>query len=140
MFGVYVGDVLDCPVCSSTNSDSATICASCGIKLESRSTALSHVLPAGTKLRGGDYTIGKLLGQGGFGITYLGSDTKLRRPVAIKEFFLSSGCTRHSITVQPVTSLISESAYIKSRDNFIGEGQTLARFRHPGIVGVYATF
>jgi F-box protein 11 len=131
---------VDCPICGSGNVEQAVTCNSCGIRLDAQAAALSHVLPAGTKLHGGDYTIGKLLGQGGFGITYLGSDTKLRRPVAIKEFYLSSGCTRHSVTVQPVPSLLSESSYTKSRDNFIGEGQTLARFRHPGIVGVYATF
>ena len=48
------------------------------------------------------YSIGKVLGQGGFGITYLGSDTGLKRAVAIKEFFPQvQGCSRYGTTVQP---------------------------------------
>ena len=58
-------------------------------------------LQAGTKLRGGAFTTGKMLGQGGFGITYLGSDVRLRRAVAIKEYFPQGGTAagrHHSIT------------------------------------------
>lgn len=41
-----------------------------------------------TSLQGGKYKIEKVLGQGGFGITYLGLQTGLNRSVAIKEFFM----------------------------------------------------
>jgi serine/threonine protein kinase len=81
-----------------------------------------------------------VLGQGGFGITYLGNEPQLKRPVAVKEFFLSGACTRHSNTVQPVTGMLADAAFIKSRDSFLAEGQNLAKFHHPSIVGVHATF
>jgi serine/threonine protein kinase len=53
-------------------------------------------------LQGALYSIGKVLGQGGFGITYLGSDSGLKRAVATKEFFPQvQGCSRDGATVQP---------------------------------------
>ena len=47
-----------------------------------------------TSLQGGKYKIEKVLGQGGFGITYLGLQTGLNRSVAIKEFFMKEYCER----------------------------------------------
>ena len=52
------------------------------------------MLPSGTTLQQGRYTIQGLLGQGGFGITYVGVQSSLNRQVAIKEFFLSDYCER----------------------------------------------
>ena len=49
-------------------------------------------------LQGGKYKIESVLGQGGFGITYLGWQTRLNRRVAIKEFFMKEYCNRNADT------------------------------------------
>ena len=51
-------------------------------------------LNGGVFLQGGKYRIESVLGQGGFGITYLAEQTGLERKVAIKEFFMKEHCER----------------------------------------------
>ena len=63
------------------------VCEHCGWPVQGHNEP--HQLPVGTVL-GGRYQIGKVLGQGGFGITYLGWDRQERREVAVKEFFPAS--------------------------------------------------
>jgi len=55
-------------------------------------------LETGSLLQGGKYRIEKVLGQGGFGITYEGVQTALDRRVAIKEFFMKDYCDRQTGT------------------------------------------
>ena len=57
-------------------------------------------LQTGATLRGGTYRIDRVLGQGGFGITYLATDLSLDKHVAIKEFFLKTSVT---VTPRPAT-------------------------------------
>ena len=57
-------------------------------------------LKSGTLLRNGEYRICEVLGQGGFGITYLGEQISLERKVAIKEFFMKELCNRDMDTSQ----------------------------------------
>lgn len=87
----------------------------------------------------GKYLVGKVLGEGGFGITYIGYDLNLEIPVAIKEFYPNGFVTRESA----VTSIISMyagtnlEAVQKWKSNFIREARTLARYSNlAGIVGV----
>ena len=54
---------------------------------------MQHLQP-NTTLQGGKYRIERVLGQGGFGITYLAVQTTLERNVAIKEFFMKDFCGR----------------------------------------------
>ena len=83
-----------CLICAAENPRDARVCATCGASLNGDpASSATGVLPGGTRLHRGRYAVGKVLGQGGFGITYLGSDTRERRPVAIKEFF-PHGSTR----------------------------------------------
>ena len=51
-------------------------------------------LKSGALLQGGKYRIEKVLGQGGFGITYLAVQVSLERYVAVKEFFMKDFCNR----------------------------------------------
>ena len=69
------------------------ICEHCGFD-ERVPNAPNH-LPQGTLLRG-QYLVGRALGQGGFGITYMGRDVKLDMPVAIKEYFPSGMVHRNT--------------------------------------------
>ncbi len=127
-----------CLVCGhDTTTPQATACRSCGTPFAGTAPA-PHVLTPGSLLLEQTYSVGKVLGQGGFGITYLGSDTRLRRPVAIKEFF-PAGCVRHSATVVPAGAWTPET-YAEARQRFVQEGQALGRFRHAGIVQVHAAF
>jgi serine/threonine protein kinase len=130
---------LACPICSAENPPTAAACGTCGAPLGTDpSSAFSGALPPGTKLQGGMYSIGKVLGQGGFGITYLGGDIRARRPVAIKELF-PYGSTRRGTNVHPFGGLPA-SEYAGARARFLDEARILARFDHSGIVDVYGTF
>jgi serine/threonine protein kinase len=126
--------------CNCQNADNATVCQSCGCPLGTGSADLpsNAGLQSGTKLHGGNFTVGKVLGQGGFGITYLGGDTTLARSVAIKELF-PQGCTRQGTTVHP-SGTVTSADYQVNKQKFVEEARVLAQFHHRGIVAVYSTF
>lgn len=96
-------------------------------------------LPNGTRLVG-DYRIKRVLGAGGFGITYLAREVPLHRSVAIKEYFPSDFATRENDSVVRFRSQSHAADYALGLERFIEEAQTLARFDHPNIVRVYRYF
>ncbi len=88
------------------------------------------------------YVAGRVLGQGGFGITYIGFDTDLTRKVAIKEYFPSQVAHRdhNHLTIVPSTGKGSAS-FNKGLEIFIREARTLANFTKTlNIVNVYDYF
>ena len=96
-------------------------------------------LPEGTELVG-DYRIKRVLGAGGFGITYLAEEIALGRLVTIKEYFPADFAARlGTINAAPRSQGCAED-FRWGLDRFISEAQTLARFVHPNIVGVYRYF
>ena len=95
-----------------------------------------HCLRKGTRLIG-RYTIECVLGQGGFGITYLGSDELHEKKVAIKEFF-PQGIVTRNIEYQDtvtVTFVGEKDNYEKGKERFLKEARTMAKFsKDEGIV------
>jgi len=112
------------------------VCEKCGWPMEK--TNEPHQLPVGYMLRG-QYTIGRVLGQGGFGITYLGWDTYLDLPVAIKEFYPNSMVNRECSTTTKVHCYTEQvmPQYVMSKERFLREAKALAKFEEePAIVRI----
>ena len=104
-----------------------------------KETTISHdVLPEGYLLLW--YVIKSVLGQGGFGVTYLAVDTNLDRLVAIKEYMPIEFSIRDAkSTVHPRTGQMSD-IFQWGLKRFLSEGKTLARFKHPNIIRVHSVF
>lgn len=95
-------------------------------------------LSSGTCVDGGKYRIEKVLGDGGFGITYLGYDERLGRKVAIKEFFLKGYCYRETGSSMVYACDEKKAAFEKAKAQFIKEGRVLALLgEQAGVVNVY---
>ena len=97
-----------------------------------------HQLRPGTLLHE-RFLVGEALGQGGFGITYIGLDTLLDIRVAIKEYYPKDFSNRNHEVANHVTVTAgnAERLYRHGRDRFLQEARILARFSEdPGIVSV----
>ena len=99
-----------------------------------------HLQP-NTTLQGGKYRIERVLGQGGFGITYLATQLSLQRQVAIKEFFMKDFCSREENTQKmSIPSTDSSKLVEQYRKKFIKEARNLSRLNHPHIISVIDVF
>jgi serine/threonine protein kinase/HAMP domain-containing protein len=87
-----------------------------------------------------EYRIEALLGQGGFGITYLATDTLLQAPVAIKEYLPGEIAGRRTSGQVAPCAEHDAARYLAGRERFLEEARTLASFRHPNIVRVTRFF
>ncbi len=88
-----------------------------------------HYLQPGSILNG-RYMIGKILGEGGFGITYIGWNLNLDMPIAIKEYFPNGFVTRNANQTNSVTVLSGGGKgqfYLKQKDRFLDEAKTLGK-------------
>ena len=86
-------------------------------------------LKTGHLLKRGEYRVEKVLGEGGFGITYLCEQTGLARKVAVKEFFMKELCNREDDTSHvTVPSIGSREMVDRFRRKFIKEARAIAAF------------
>lgn len=117
-----------------------TVCPNCGYDASADKDRFPTALPCGIQI-GGAYTLGRVLGQGGFGITYIAKDNSTGTRVAIKEYFPDSMATRTaSNTVSAFTGERGEG-FLYGRQCFLEEAKTLATFiGNPNIVRVYRFF
>ena len=98
-------------------------------------------LQPNTTLQSGKYRIERVLGQGGFGITYLATQTFLQRKVAIKEFFMKDFCSRDSHTMYMQSFTVDSAKQVEQyRKKFFKEAGNLSRLHHPNIISVIDVF
>ena len=126
-----------CMSCMQTILETDKECPFCG--QPTKVDCLPHHLLPYTVLNK-RYMVGKAIGQGGFGITYIGRDMTLNIKVAIKEYYPNGYVGRSntvSLGVNCNTSGNDQAFYEKGRERFLKEAQTLAKFSdEPGIVSV----
>ena len=98
-------------------------------------------LKSGTYLQGDKYRIISVLGQGGFGITYLAEHELASRNVCIKEFFPKEYYNRDTDSLNAsLGSLGSADAMERFKEKFIKEAKTIARLDHPNIIHIHDVF
>ena len=124
-----------CAHCMSSTSED--ICSVCGKNINEYQAAPHHLQP-GTIL-GGKYLVGAVLGEGGFGITYIGREINLDIKVAIKEYFPSGVVNRNNTSSTEISAHVGDAQtfFEKGKSSFLGEARTLAKFSNePSIVSV----
>ena len=126
-----------CLGCFENIKDNLEICPHCGYKEGTQPEEAIHMNP-GTVLAD-RYTIGKVIGYGGFGVTYIGWDAKLEQKVAIKEYLPSEFSTR--IPGQSKVSIFSgfkSEQFISGLNKFVDEAKRLSKFQQEdGIVTIF---
>ena len=129
-----------CMRCMSQKDSQQETCPTCGFS-EKDFVPEKHHLQPHTILKG-QYLVGCALGEGGFGITYIGWDMFLHIPVAIKEYFPSGVVIRdqgqHTVSVFAGKD---EESFLQGRSSFFREAQKVARFdNNVGVVSVKNCF
>lgn len=96
-------------------------------------------LRLGTKLAG-KYIIGKVIGEGGFGITYIGWDEKLELPIAIKEFFPPKIASRDTTTGNNTIYMFDhadEKSFEEGMRRSVKEARSMSKLEaYEGIVSI----
>ncbi len=98
-------------------------------------------LKVGALLQGDKYKIEKVLGQGGFGITYLATQDLFDRKVCVKEFFLKELCERDEATSQVTLGTQGSREIVKRfMQKFLKEAKTISKLEHPNIIRIHDIF
>ena len=109
-----------------------------GAPLQAAPSALGMALKTGATMH--EYRIDGVLGEGGFGITYLATDVHLNANVAIKEYLPQDIVFRAADGVVSPTASEHLARYKQGLESFLVEARTLASFRHHAIVRVARFF
>ena len=117
-----------CINCMKEKASHGTKCEYCGFDLTTAVIPAHHLKPF--SILAGKYLVGRAIGEGGFGITYIGMDLNLEMRVAIKEYYPNGSAVRdingEGATVQS-QSRESRALYENGREKFINEAKTLAK-------------
>ena len=97
-------------------------------------------LQQNTLLQGGKYKIERVLGQGGFGITYLATQELLDRKVCIKEFFFKDSCSRKRSGEVELGTIGNRDLVERFLNKFIKEARTISQLDHPNIIRILDIF
>ena len=101
---------------------------------------MQHLQP-NTTLQGGKYKIERVLGQGGFGNTYVGYNTEFEETVAIKEFFMKGVTERDETTCAvSVSNDDNVAQFEEQREKFKKEARRLRKLKNRHIVKVHDLF
>ncbi len=128
-----------CPNCMNSLQNNEDICPACSFNVAGYEEKSSCLKPF-TVLQG-KYMIGRVIGVGGFGITYIGWDLNLQTYIAIKEYYPESIATRQGTEGENKTQVVANSSkkdiYDKGLKRYVEEAQNLSKFyRLQGIVSV----
>lgn len=123
-----------CYSCMQEKPNESDPCPHCGFSNQRYSVPENH-LPPMTPLNG-KYLIGKSIGQGGFGITYIAFDLKLQVVVAIKELFLKHIMSRAEDARTVIVPQARERAFEVNKTRFLREARVLAMFNEQDNEGI----
>lgn len=100
-----------------------------------------NTLKIGNFLQKGKYRIEGVLGQGGFGITYLATQTIIGKKVAIKEFFFKEFCERSDSSDDVTVPTVSKKELVsRFEQKFLKEAKIILNLNHPNIIRVLDVF
>lgn len=129
-----------CMGCMKLYSDEFEVCPHCGYTDEETAEEAIHIEP--NTILHDRYIIGKVLGYGGFGVTYISWDGKLEQKVAIKEYFPSEFSSR--MPGQSVVTVFNgekREQFYDGLEKFVDEAKRLAQFQNEeGIVKIFDSF
>ena len=131
-----------CINCMKERQEPDGVCEHCGFDEGKYDLPQHHMKPF--TILAGKYLIGKAIGEGGFGITYIGMDLELEVRVAIKEYYPQGVAARISGINNCTVCSCTDSTrpfFEEGREKFINEARTIAKFRGlPEIVGIIEFF
>lgn len=129
-----------CLGCMEAYNEKYNVCPYCGYEEGTPPKEAYHLVP-GTTIKN-KYIVGKVIGYGGFGVTYLGYDAVLNQKVAIKEYLPGEFATRATgASDVTIFSGEREEQFADGIVKFVDEARRLAKFRNTsGIVRIFDSF